>query len=79
MDKINCILCKYRKSPIICKEIIMQSQRGMSSWHCPTLSNIYYGKLIYYFPFNLIFKIQVWVWGRRTDKEYNERSINQDV
>lgn len=43
------------------------------------MNKLYYRKLIYYFPFNLIFRLQALIWERRADKEYNERSINQDV
>ena len=40
------------------------------------MKDLYYNKLIYYFPFNLIFKIQVWLWERRADREFEERGIN---
>ena len=69
MKDKNCILCKYRKDEDACWAAIRSDK-----YRCPTLSNLWYGKLIYHFPFNLIFKIQVLIWERRTDKEYAESS-----
>ena len=68
MRNKNCILCKYRKDERACLDAIKSD-----AYHCPTLSNLWYGKLIYHFPFNLIFKIQVVIWGWRTDKEFAEK------
>ena len=38
------------------------------------LINYYYNIMIYYFPFNIIFKIQTFIWEKRADKKYRERS-----
>lgn len=54
MNDFNCILCKYRNDKNKCHEKILNSL----TWHCPTLSNIYYGKLIKWFPFNIFEKIR---------------------
>jgi len=67
MRNKNCILCKYRKDENACYRAIMSN-----TYCCPTLTNIYYTKLIYHFPFNLIYKIQVKVWKYRAEKEYEE-------
>lgn len=66
----NCILCKYFRKPDQCRQLMLDSQMGRVVWHCPTLSNLYYGKLIYYFPCNLIFKLQTKIWDYLSDKEY---------
>ena len=68
MKDKNCILCKYRNDEQACWNAIMSV-----SWSCPTLSNLYYGKLIYHFPFNLIFRIQVMIWDYQAAKEYIEK------
>ena len=52
---IQCILCKYRKNPKMCVEKL----HDYDNWDCPTLSNIWYGKLANWFPFNIIYKIQL--------------------
>jgi hypothetical protein len=73
MRVLNCILCKYRNDPKGCDDILLNSQVGFVDWHCPTLSNLWYGKLIKWFPFNLIFNIQLWFLIRESGKQYNER------
>ena len=52
MKDINCILCKYKNNEKKCRSAL-----NRYDWCCPSLSNIYYGKLINYFPFNVIQKI----------------------
>ena len=70
-DALNkkCNLCEYRKNPEICRNIVAEGIHGVSTWHCPTLSNYYYGHLIYIFPFNLIFKIQVLIWEHKLKRK----------
>ena len=69
MRDLNCIFCRYYNDPKGCQQIILCSQSGHTEWRCPTITNYYYGKMIYYFPFNIIFKIQTFIWERRADKE----------
>ena len=71
MKDKNCILCKYRNDEESCKKAIYSP-----NWHCPTLSNLYYGKLIYHFPCNLLHKVQRKVWDYKYDKYY--RTFNKD-
>lgn len=53
----NCILCKYCNNEIGCNKVISEN----NLWHCPSLSNIYYGRLIKYFPFNIIDKVNTYI------------------
>ena len=71
MKDYNCFFCKYRKDPEGCQEQVFNA-----NWRCPSISNIWYGKMIKHFPFNLIFKIQLWFLIRKADKEFKERGIN---
>lgn len=75
MKDINCIFCQYKNDPEGCQQILADSQAG-KYWNCPTISNVYYGKLIYRFPFNIIFKIQRMIWDYRAAKEFIERRGN---
>lgn len=67
----NCILCKYCNKPDQCKQLMLDSQMGRIIWHCPTLSNLWYGKISYWFPFTLIYKLQTIIWNYWADKEYS--------
>lgn len=49
---LNCILCKHRNNKDSCWEAI-----NKADWKCPSLSNIYYSKFIYHFPFKQIDKV----------------------
>ena len=40
------------------------------------LKQIWYGKLIYYFPFNIIYKLQTIIWDYQAAKEYIEKGGN---
>ena len=68
MRNKNCILCKYRNDEQACWDAIRSDE-----YCCPTFSKLYYGKLIYRFPFNLLFKIQLMIWDYRNAKEYIEK------
>ena len=68
-SNLNCMFCKYYKDFDKCQDSVYDV-----NWKCPTIINIYYGKMIHYFPFNIIFKIQTFIWEKRADKEYRERS-----
>lgn len=63
---INCILCKYRNDREGCHKVIYTS-----SWDCPSLSNLWYGKLSYWFPFTLIYKLQTKIWIYLANKQYD--------
>lgn len=51
-QKYNCIFCKYRKLNKNHDYACMNSWEAISE--CNSLSNIWYGKLSKYFPFNII-------------------------
>lgn len=56
-DKYNCILCKYRKynkNGDSCFNHQEKDEYGYPINKCPSLSNIYYGTIIKYFPFKQI-------------------------
>ena len=71
MNDFNCILCKYHNDKNKCYEKIYSS-----TWNCPTLSNIYYGKLIKWFPFNFYQKIKDEINNKKREKYYN--TFNED-
>lgn len=66
-NNINCILCKHKNNKDKCHKAIQQS-----NWNCHSLSNIYYGKIIKYFPFNIIQKIIDQIINQRTENYYND-------
>lgn len=56
----NCILCKYNKynkNGDSCFDYQPKDEYGYPTEECHSLSNIYYGKIIKWFPFNIIQKI----------------------
>lgn len=69
--KFECILCKYRNNKKACHKAIFSN-----NWHCPTLQNIYYGKVIEYQPFKAIQNI-IDKFTYRKEKMYY-RSFNND-
>ena len=70
-EKLECILCKYKNNPEECKKRVYSS-----NWHCPTLQNIYYGKLIDYYPFKIFHKIHIIINNKKADSYYE--SFNKD-
>lgn len=68
---LNCILCKYNNNKNKCYEAITNS-----NWHCPSLSNIYYGKIIKHFPFNIIHWIIEKIQYKKTINYYDD--FNKD-
>lgn len=56
--KFNCIFCKYRKlnknHDYACMDSWEKDENGYPVGECNSLSNIWYGKLTKYFPFNII-------------------------
>ena len=69
---LQCILCKHKNNEQACHNAIYSS-----SWTCPTLSNIYYGKLIDWFPFNIFHHIKTKIKFKEMEKFYN--TFNQDA
>ena len=67
----QCILCKHKHNEESCHEAIYSS-----SWTCPTLSNIYYGKLINWFPFNIFYNIQNKIKDKKKTEYYE--TFNED-
>ena len=54
LEKYNCIFCKYRKLNKNHDYACMDSWKKDDIGECNSLSNIWYGKLTKYFPFNII-------------------------
>ena len=58
LEKYNCIFCKYRKLnknyDYACMDSWEKDEYGYPIGECNSLSNIWYGKLTKYFPFNII-------------------------
>ena len=74
IDKYNCILCKYNKynkNGGSCFNHREKDELGYPIGTCKTLSNIYYGTMIKFFPFKQIDDfITERVW--RKEEKYNE-------
>ena len=78
-DKSNCILCKYNKynkGDDSCWNHQEKDEYGYPLGKCMSLSNIYYGKIIKWFPFNVIDKIASEILWKRADKYYKD--FNED-
>ena len=78
-DKYNCILCKYNKynkGDDSCWNHQEKDEYGYPLGKCMSLSNIYYGKIIKWFPFNVIDKIASEILWKRADKYYKD--FNED-
>ena len=77
--KYNCILCKYNKynkGDDSCWNHQEKDEYGYPLGKCMSLSNIYYGKIIKWFPFNVIDKIASEILWKRADKYYKD--FNED-
>ena len=74
-EKYNCILCKYNKynkGDDSCWNHQEKDEYGYPLGKCMSLSNIYYGKIIKWFPFNVIDKIASEILWKRADKYYKD-------
>lgn len=74
-DKYNCILCKwnkYNKDDDHCWNHYPKDEAGYPIEKCKSLSNIYYGKLVKWFPFNVIDKISYKIDDKKTEKYYDD-------
>ena len=78
-EKYNCILCKYNKynkSNDSCWNHQEKDGYGYPVEECKSLSNIYYGKIIKWFPFNIIHKIINKIQWEQANKYYED--FNED-
>ena len=87
-DKYNCILCKYNKynkNGDNCYNHREKDEYGYFVNKCKSLSNIYYGTLIKFFPFkqiNYFLTNRAWrkeeKYIKEMDKEYGDCSLETD-
>lgn len=67
----NCLLCKYKYDSDACFDATYNYD-----FKCRSLSNIYYGKIANWFPFNIIEKIKDEIKWKRAEKFYDD--FNED-
>ena len=87
-DKYNCILCKYNKynkNGDNCYNHREKDEYGYLIGECKSLSNIYYGTLIKFFPFKQIdYFLTNRAWRKEEkyikemDKEYGDYTLETD-
>ena len=87
-DKYNCILCKYNKynkNGDNCYNHREKDEYGYPIGECKSLSNIYYGTLIKFFPFKQIdYFLANRAWRKEEkyikemDKEYGDYTLETD-
>ena len=87
-DKYNCILCKYNKynkNGDNCYNHREKDEYGYPIGECKSLSNIYYGTLIKFFPFKQIdYFLTNRAWRKEEkyikemDKEYGDYTLETD-
>ena len=79
IDKYNCILCKYNKynkNGDSCFNHREKDKLGYPIGECKTLSNIYYGTMIKFFPFKQIDDFiteRAWRKAEKYNKEMDEK------
>lgn len=88
IDKYNCILCKYNKynkNDDSCFNHREKDEYGYPIGECKSLSNIYYGTLIKFFPFkqiNYFFTERAYKkdikYTMKMDKKYGDSSLEND-
>lgn len=74
IEKYNCILCKYNKynkNGDSCFNHQEKDEYGYPIVECKSLSNVYYGTLIKYFPFKQIHNIRTYMSYKKEEK-YNK-------
>lgn len=78
--RYSCIFCKYKKynknNDYGCMDTWEKDEYGYPMGKCNSLSNIYYGKLIRYFPFNLLYEIRLKIDSIKAKKYYDD--FNED-
>ena len=88
-DKYSCLLCKYKKynkdKEYGCWEARGLDEYGYPIGECKSLSNIYYGTLINFFPFKQIHSLKTrfdyWKYDKyleKMDKEYGNYALETD-
>ena len=87
-DKYNCILCKYNKynkNGDNCYNHREKDEYGYFINKCKSLSNIYYGTIIKFFPFKQIYDFRserAWrkeeKYIKEMDKEYGDYTLETD-
>ena len=88
VDKYNCILCKYNKynkGDDYCFNHKEKDEYGYVIEECRSLSNIYYGTMINYFPFKQIHDFlrereyrKEEKYGEEMDEKYGDYSLEND-
>lgn len=88
IDKYNCILCKYNKynkEGDSCFNHREKDHYGYPVGECKSLSNIYYGTIISFFPFKQIDEfrtIRAWKkeekYNKEMDEKYGDYSLETD-
>ncbi len=89
IKKYNCILCKYNKynkdETFACFNYVEKDEQGYPKYKCPSLTNIYYGKIINHFPFKQIHKLSTKIdWWRESkrisklEEKYGDFSLETD-
>lgn len=88
-DKYSCILCKYKKynkeKEYGCWEARGLDEYGYPIGECKSLSNIYYGTILKFFPFKQIHSLKTrfdyWKYDKyleKMDKEYGNYALETD-
>lgn len=75
INKYNCILCKYNKynrAGESCFNHMEKDEYGYTIEECKSLSNVYYGTLIKFFPFKQIDDFRTEIAYRKREKYINE-------
>lgn len=88
IEKYNCILCKYNKfnkDGDSCFNHKEKDEYGYTIGECKSLSNIYYGTIIKFFPFKQIHSLKTrfdyWKCDKyfvKMDKKYGDYSLETD-
>ena len=88
IEKYNCILCKYNKynkNGDSCFNHQEKDEYGYPIVECKSLSNVYYGTLIKYFPFKQIYNICTEItykkeekYNKEMNKKYGDYSLEND-
>lgn len=78
MKDIQCIFCKYKNDEDKCREAVFDYD-----YHCPTLSNIFYGKIIK-FPvikqiYSICYRIHAYFENKRFEDNYIDENETNDM